>query len=262
MEQKVPNYRVDEFHPKKTKYCLCIPIINESERIISELQRVKEGKIDELCDIILCDGGSTDGVTTKEVLEPLGVNTLLTKEDVGKQSAQMRMGFSWALARGYDGIITVDGNNKDSVEDVGQFVQKLEEGYDFVQGSRFISGGKAVNTPISRWIAVRLIHAPMISLTAKEKFTDTTNAYRAYSKAYLTHPQVNPFRDVFQTYELLAYLSVRASQLGMKTGEIPVARVYPRHEKPPTKISPLQGNLLLLKILWKNFLGHYKEKGQ
>lgn len=260
MVQQVPEFTVAEFQPKKTKYCLCIPIINEGERIQKELQRAKEAKIDELCDIILCDGGSSDGATAEEVLRPLGVNTLLVKTDVGKQSAQMRMGFFWALERGYEGIITIDGNNKDSIEDVGRFVGHLEDGFDFIQGSRFIKGGTAVNTPISRWIAVKFIHAPMISLTAKEKFTDTTNAYRAYSKRYLTHPQVNPFREVFQTYELLAFLSVRASQLGMKTGEIPVARVYPKDEKTPTKISPFRGNFLLLKILWKNFLGHYEEK--
>jgi hypothetical protein len=60
------------------------------------------------------------------------------------------------------------------------------------------------------------------------------------------------------TYELLAYLSVRASQLGMKVCEIPVTRVYPRNARIPTKISFLGGNLLLLKILLKNLFGAYK----
>ena len=52
-------------------------------------------------------------------------------------------------------------------------IKKLEEGYDFIQGSRFIEGGQAINTPISRHLAVKFIHAPVISFTAKEKFTDT-----------------------------------------------------------------------------------------
>ena len=95
------------------------------------------------------------------------------------------MGIYWALKRGYKGIITIDGNYKDSIEDVPRFIQKLEEGYDFVQGSRFVKGGRAVNTPFSRLLAVRLLHAPVISVTAGQKFTDTTNAYRAYSARYL-----------------------------------------------------------------------------
>ena len=191
------------------------------------------------------------------MMRGLGVNTLLVKKGPGKQGAQLRMGFYWALKRGYEGIITIDGNNKDSIEDVSNFIEKLEEGYDFVQGSRFIAGGQAINTPISRHIAVKLIHAPVISFTAKEKFTDTTNNFRAYSKKYLTHPLVQPFRNVFKTYELLAYLSTRASQLKLKTCEIPVTRAYPNSGKVPTKISPIKGNSELMKILLANAAGRY-----
>ena len=133
--------------------------------------------------------------------------------------------------------MTIDGNNKDSIEDVPKFIEKLEHGYDFVQGSRFIKGGHAVNTPFVRTIAVRLIHAPVISLTAHQHFTDTTSAYRAYSRRYLEDKRVQPLRDVFMTYELLAFLSVRATQIGMKVCEVPVTRAYPKKGKTPTKIS-------------------------
>lgn len=133
--------------------------------------------------------------------------------------------------RGYKGIITIDGNNKDSIEDVPNFIEKLKEGYDLIQGSRFIDGGKAINTPIIRTISVKLIHAPIISLTAHQRFTDTTNAYRAYSAAYLQDDRVKPLRDIFMSYELLAYLSVRATQLGYKACEIPVTRSYPKNKK-------------------------------
>lgn len=253
----VPAFECKEFSEKKTRYCLLIPIINEGGRIRRELETAKENSIHTCCDIILCDGGSTDGSTDETLLASLGVNTLLTKRDTGKQGAQLRMGFWWALQRGYEGCITIDGNNKDSIADVPKFAEKLDEGYDFVQGSRFVAGGKAIHTPLSRLLAVKLVHAPVISLTAKRRFTDTTNAYRAHSRKYLQHPQVQPFRDVFQTYELLAYLSVRASQLGLSTCEIPVTRAYPKNEKTPTKIKPFSGNALLLKILWKNLRGTY-----
>lgn len=253
----IPKFECKEFDAKNTKYCICIPIINEGERIKEELLKAQKYDIDKLCDIILCDGGSTDGCTDSKLLKSLGVNTLLIKNDIGKQSAQLRMGFWWALHRGYEGIITIDGNNKDSIEDIPQFIEKLDEGYDFVQGSRFIKGGNAINTPFIRLLSVKLIHAPIISLIAKQKFTDTTNAYRAHSKKYLEHPGVKPFRDIFQTYELLAYLSVRASQIGLNTCEIPVTRVYPKNEKIPTKIKGFKGNKELLKILFKNLKGEY-----
>lgn len=260
--QGVPNFEVREYQKKQHKYCVCIPVINEGERIRKELERAQKAKISKHADIIICDGDSTDDSLNEKWMKKLEVNTVLVKKSAGKQGAQLRMGFWWCLERGYEGIITIDGNNKDSIEDVVNFIEKLEEGYDFVQGSRFIKGGQAINTPIVRLLSVKLLHAPIISLTAGKRFTDTTNAYRAYSKNYLIDDRVQPFRDVFVGYELLAYLSVRASQLKMKTCEIPVKREYPKTGKTPTKISFFKGNYQLLSILFKNLFRVYNVRGK
>lgn len=256
----VPKFICTEYAKKEHDHVILIPIINEGSRIHKELRRAMRYHISGYADIAICDGGSTDGCTDEKKLRSFCVNTLLIKQGPGRQSAQLRMGFWWALQRGYKGIITIDGNNKDSIEDVPRFIQKLEEGYDFIQGSRFIRGGRAVNTPFSRYISVRLIHAPIISLTAHQRFTDSTNAYRGYSARYLRSEKVQPFRDIFVTYELLAYLSVRATQIGMRACEIPVTRAYPKYGKTPTKISLFKGNIGLLKILMLNLLGRYRPR--
>lgn len=253
----VPNFECTEYKAKQKDCIVLIPIINEGSRIHAELERAKNANIASFADIVICDGGSTDGCTDENILKSLDVNTLLVKKDVGKQGAQLRMGFYFAKLRGYKGIITIDGNDKDSIEDVPAFIKKLEEGFDFVQGSRFIKGGKAINTPFVRLLSVKLIHAPLISLTAGQRFTDTTNAFRAYSAKYLFDERTNVFRDIFMTYELLAYLSVRATQLGYKACEIPVTRAYPATGKTPTKISFFKGNWELMKILFKNLFGAY-----
>lgn len=257
----VPDFSCREFLKKRNKYCVLIPVLNEGDRIAAQLERAEKGQLWRSADVILCDGGSTDGsMSLKQLSKYPHVMALLVKEGPGRQGAQLRMGFWWALKRGYAGCITIDGNNKDSIEDVPRFVKKLEEGYDFIQGSRFLAGGRAIRTPITRYIAVRVIHAPIISLTAGRRYTDTTNGFRAYSGRYLTNGQVAIFRRVFDSYELLAYLSVRASQLGMKTCEIPVTRAYPKTGQIPTKISFVRGNLLLLKILFINLCGGYRPK--
>ena len=79
-------------------------------------------------DIVVCDGGSTDGCTQENILRELDVNTLLVKKDTGKQGAQLRMGIWWAIQRGYQGVITIDGNNKDSIEDVSSIYRKAQGG--------------------------------------------------------------------------------------------------------------------------------------
>lgn len=253
----VPRFACTEYSDKTKDYVILIPIINEGDRIHKELFRAKKYNIPEYADIVICDGGSTDGCTDEKKLKKLDVNTLLVKQDEGKQGAQLRMGIWWALERGYKGIITIDGNHKDSIEDVPKFIEKLEEGYGMVQGSRFIKGGRAVNTPLLRLLSVRMVHAPVISLTAHQRFTDTTNAFRGYSAGYLKDERVQPLRDIFMTYELLAYLSVRATQIGMKACEIPVTRAYPKTGKTPTKISFIKGNCELMKILLQNARGAY-----
>lgn len=258
MSYGVPKFSSFEFNDRSKDYCVLIPIINEKGLIEKELERAFNAEVYRVADIVICDGGSTDGCTDHDDLKKFKVNTLLVKEDKGKQGAQLRMGFSWAIKRGYKGFITIDGNNKDSIEDVPRFIEKLNEGYAFIQGSRFVKGGQAINTPLSRTIAVKLIHAPIISMTAHKRYTDTTNAYRGYSFEYITDPRVDIFRDIFDTYELLAYLSVRADQLKMKTCEIPVTRAYPKTGNTPTKIHGFSGNWLLFKILIQNAFGKFK----
>lgn len=260
MPIQVPHYQTFEFEPKKTKYCLCIPIINEGDRIINQLEKILNNGIDRLIDIIICDGGSTDGSTEHANLKKLGVNCLLIKKSSGKLSAQLRMGYYVALERGYEGIITIDGNGKDSIESIPLFIEALEEGYDMIQGSRYIAGGQAINTPLLRHLAVKILHVPIISYVAGFKYTDTTNGFRGYSKKYLLNPEIQPFRDIFESYELLAYLSVRAPRLGLRTKEVPVKRVYPKHGKVPTKIGFLSGNIDLLRILFDILLSRYNPK--
>ena len=108
----VPAFECRQWQERTKEYCVLIPIINEGERIKKELQRDKQYHVSEVADIIICDGDSSDGCTQEALLRSLDVNTLLVKKGPGKQGAQLRMGFWWALERGYKGIITIDGNNK------------------------------------------------------------------------------------------------------------------------------------------------------
>lgn len=255
---QVPHFECLVLSPKMQDYCVIIPVINEGERIRSQLKKMHY--LVGAVDIIIADGGSTDGSLDELFLRSIGVRALLTKRDSGKLSAQLRIGYAYALNEGYKGIISVDGNDKDGVDAIPRFIEELKRGVDFVQGSRYIKGGQAINTPVIRDLAIRMIHAPLISLAARHRFTDTTNGFRAYSRRYLLDERVQPFRDVFNVYELLAYLSIKASRIGLSVKEIPVTRKYPDNGEVPTKISHFRGNLLLLETLWGLFTGAYEPK--
>jgi len=253
-----PTYNKEEFSPKTHTYCVCVFVINEGEKIQKQIKKMRV--IADKVDIIIADGGSTDGSLSHDFLKENHVRTLLTKTGKGKLSAQMRMAFHYALDQGYKGVITIDGNNKDDPNAITLFVEALDEGYDHVQGSRFIEGGHHANTPFSRHLAVKFIHAPLVSLASRFKYTDTTNGFRAYSATLLTDKRVQPFREIFSCYEMHYYLAIRSAELGMKIKEVPVSRVYPAKGPTPTKISPMRGNILVLKTLLKACLKKYNPK--
>jgi hypothetical protein len=71
-----------------------------------------------------------------------------------------------------------------------------------------------------------------------------------------------PFRDVFDRYALLFYLTVRAGQLGYRTCEVPVVRLYPAAGRTPTKIAGVRGRVAMFGELLGVVLGRYSPRAQ
>lgn len=253
---QVPSFEAPLWLGRKRPWCVVIPVINEGERIKNLISKMADLKIAEIADIIIVDGGSNDGSLELGELQEKSVSGLLVKTGPGKLSAQLRCAYAFALEQGYEGVVSIDGNDKDDPEAIPRFIELLKQGVDFVQASRFIAGGVAENTPKSRDFAIRFIHAPMLSLSSGFRWTDTTQGFRAYSRKMLLDPKVAPFRDVFNTYELLAYLSYRAPKLGYHCLELATSRRYPKGEV-PTKISSFKGNLSVLHVLFRACSGFY-----
>jgi dolichol-phosphate mannosyltransferase len=255
---QVPQYTVTEFRPRATEFAVCVFVINEGERVQNQLRRM--ATLVSHADIIVADGGSTDGSLAPNFLATQGVRTLLVKTSSGRLSAQMRMALAYAMRQGYAGVVLIDGNGKDGVDAIPRFLAALRNGQDHVQGSRYIKGGRAVNTPFFRHWGVLLLHAPLISIAARRRYTDTTNGFRAYSRPFLLDPRVNPFRDVFVAYELHYYLAIRAARLNFNVSEIPTTRGYPKRGAIPSKIKGWRGNYNILRTLLAACLGVYDPK--
>ncbi len=256
----IPEFKQEIFAPKKNRYCMLIPLFNEGERFKSQTQKMKQQGVFDIVDVVICDAGSHDGACEPEYLEQNGYRAKLTRLGNGRYSTDIKMGYYWAIEQGYDGFITVDGNDKDDTSATNDFVKALDDGFDYVQGSRFIKGGKGINTPFVRHVAMRFINEPIMSVCSKKHLTDTTNGFRAYSNKFLTDERVEPFREVFYGYELIYYLPVTACRLGFKVTEIPVTRAYPDNGEVPSKIGGIKGNIYQLSILWKIITKQYNVK--
>ena len=251
----VPRHERQVFGPKRHRLCVVVFVINEGERVRRQLGEM--ARFSDQVDVIVADGGSTDGSLALDSLGAFQLRALLIKRDVGRLSAQIRMAIAFMLDEGYDGMIAIDGNGKDDVSAIPTFLRLLEDGYDHIQGSRYVPGGQGINTPLARSLGVRLLHAPVISLAARQRYTDTTNGFRGYSRRLLEDPRVAPLRDVFVGYELHYYLAIKAARLGFKCIETPVTRRYPARGSTPTKIRGLSGNLGILATLARVVSGLY-----
>jgi dolichol-phosphate mannosyltransferase len=245
---EVPAHETLEFGPRRTKYCFLPIVYNEGGRFVRQLERMRANA--GLADIIVSERRSTDGCTEPGLLERCGVRALLTTDEPGGAAA-IRMGFAYALRQGYAGVVLIDGNGKDGVEALPRYLEKLDEGWDFVQGSRFMPGGVEKNTPLARRIGIRFIMVPLVWLGTGYRYTDATNGFRAYSGRLLRDPRIEPLRGCFVHYNLQYYLSVMAPALKFRVVEIPVERVYPDDGAVPTKVSGFRGNF---KAFWEMVL--------
>jgi dolichol-phosphate mannosyltransferase len=256
--RELPAAETTLLAPRRHDHLLVIPVINEGERIRRQLAEI--AALGAPVDVLVADGGSTDGSLDADFLRAQGVRALIVKRGPGRLSAQLRLAYAFALDEGYRGVVTMDGNGKDGVAAIPRFVAAIEAGFGYVQGSRYVAGGAAINTPLDRRLAGRWMHAPLLSLAGKRRYTDTTNGFRGYSAAYLADPRVAPFRAIFDRYQLLFYLTVRAGQLGYGSCEIPVERRYPAAGGTPTKIAGLRGRLAMVGELFGVALGRYAPK--
>src|SRR4051812_37148491 len=97
---QVPAFNVSFWNGRAHPWVVVIPVINEASRIRNLLKRMAALRIAAIADIVLVDGGSTDGSLDRSFLDEQGVRGLLVKTGPGKLSAQLRCAYAFVLDEG------------------------------------------------------------------------------------------------------------------------------------------------------------------
>jgi dolichol-phosphate mannosyltransferase len=186
-------------------------------------------------DLLVMDDGSTDGAL--DGVDP-SVIVLRNETNQGIGSAMKRV-FDYALDQGYDVLVIQAGNDKDDPLEIPTLLDPILAGAaDFVQGSRYLGGGGFGNMPRYRVLGTRVIHPLVFSIASGKRVTESTNGFRAFRTELLRDARINWRQDWLDRYELEPYLMLKAIKLGYRHREVPVTKVYPRHELGYTKMRP------------------------
>ena len=195
--------------------------------------------MDEIC-IIIDDASKKDAEKIRKVLVPIDVHLIINEDRKGIGHA-IRQGIQYALAKDFDIVVVLAGNQKDDPREISRLLEPiLIEDYDYVQGSRFLAGGRHVKTPFLRGVFSRL-YPFFWTLLTNVRCTDVTNGFRAYKLKIFEDPKINIRQEWLDDYELEYYIHYKVLTLGYKTIEVPVSKIYSHRNKGGySKISPFR----------------------
>lgn len=201
-----PLRRAEDQPPPRATVSLVVPARNEARNIPWVFEQIPDC-VDE---VILVDGDSSDA-TVHMARHCLPTVRHVRQSGPGKGNA-LRTGF---LAAEGDYIVMIDADGSMLPEEIPHYLHFLDNGYDFVKGSRFIAGGGSLDiTRIRRWgnqalltTVNRLYHASL---------TDLCYGYCAFRRSFLDD------LDLHSTgFEIETEMIAHALRSGLRIAEVP-----------------------------------------
>lgn len=164
------------------KCLVIVPAYNEEECIVKVIENLK--KHYSAYDYVVINDGSSDN--TAELCRKMGYELIDLPVNLGLAGA-FQTGLKYAYRKGYDYAIQFDADGQHRPEFIEAMLDKIQEGYDIVIGSRFVTEKK----PHS----MRMLGSNLISLatriTTGRKVKDPTSGMRMFNKKMIAEFALN-----------------------------------------------------------------------
>jgi glycosyltransferase involved in cell wall biosynthesis len=173
------------------KTLVIVPTKNEEQSIRWTLEQLKGENV------VVCDGGSTDGTT--DIANEMGVTVLHCASGYG---VVILDGFRYGLENGYDQMIVIDCESHTFTD----IVPYLECGADVIAGLR-----QGEKKPWYRKLITK-VGRKMKPHGVKTEIIDISNGFRAYSRKFVEYILSLPKMDEIPSYTFNSILAFYAGE--------------------------------------------------
>lgn len=201
------------------KTIIVMPVANEEGTMEKILDEILALPYDNLYIYPVIDSYSkdrTEEIIRKKASQSEKVKCIFYKESKGVISCYLE-GFRQALADGAERILEMDGGGSHLPSEIPQFLQRMEEGYDCVWGSRFMKGGSMRQQPLYRRILSQggTFLANMVLGT---KLKDMTSGFEGFQRKVLENMDLDAFLSIGHMYQT----EMRFYCRNLRTIEVPI----------------------------------------
>jgi glycosyltransferase involved in cell wall biosynthesis len=200
-----PPLTLVEGSPVRGRVSLVIPTKNEARNIGWVLERLP-AYVDE---VILVDS-STDN--TIDVARACCPDIRIVSEPRPGKGAALRTGF--AAARG-DYVVMIDADGSMHPGEIERYVVALEEGCDFVKGSRFLDGGGTDDMERLRVVGNFVLRG-LVNCLYGQRFSDLCYGFMAFRR-----DRIGDLGLSSDGFEIETEIVCRAVKAKLRTTEVP-----------------------------------------
>lgn len=164
-------------------------------------------------DVLVVDDGSSDG--SGDIARSTQAKVISHKINRGKGEA-LKSGFAYAVANGYDAVITIDADLQHNPAEIGKFIEAYADDGTIIVGTRPLDR----TMPFLRKVSNSLTSF-VSSLFCGVRITDSQSGYRLIPTAILRNVTLSSSR-----YDLEPELLIKAARRGYQITGIPIATIY------------------------------------